>query len=112
MAEMIDLKEMKEREKVLGYMPIWAAGDCPARYMGVTLGTYGHHSAGNEMDVMHAVLGPKVQGNPAQDILNSKLVVIWSTDTRTTQPQHSFLLAVFPPVFFPFQFCCTHGNWS
>ena len=87
------LKEMKEREKVLGYMPVWAAGDCPARYMGVTLGTYGHHSAGNEMDVMHAVLGPKVQGNPAQDILNSKLVVIWSTDTRTTQPQHSFLLA-------------------
>ncbi len=87
------LKEMKEREKTLGYMPVWAAGDSPAQYMGVTLGTYGHHSAGNEMDAMHAVIGPKVQGNPPRDILNSKLIIIWSTDTRTTQPQHTFLLA-------------------
>lgn len=86
------LNEMKEREKTLGYMPVWVSGDSPAQYMGITLGTYGHHSAGNEMDAMHAVIGPKVQGNTPRDVLNSKLIIIWSTDTRTTQPQHTFLL--------------------
>ena len=86
------LKEMKEREKELGYLPIFATGSSPAQYLGTTLDIYGHHSAGNQMDAMYAALGAKVQGNPAIDVLNSKLIIIWSTDTRTTQPHLTFFL--------------------
>lgn len=86
------LKEMKEREKILGYLPVYASGDSPAKYLGQTLDIYGHHSAGNQMDAMYAALGAKVQGNPAIDVLNSKLIIIWSTDTRTTQPHLTFFL--------------------
>ncbi len=86
------LKEMKAEEKRLGYLPVWTIGESTAQFMGTTLGTFGHHSAGNQMDVMFATVGAKTQGNPAIDMLNSKLIVIWSTDTRTTQPQHSFML--------------------
>ena len=86
------LKEMKEREKELGYLPVFATGSSPAQYLGTTLDIYGHHSAGNQMDAMYAALGAKVQGNPAIDVLNSKLIIIWSTDTRTTQPHLTFFL--------------------
>ena len=70
------LKEMKEREKELGYLPVFATGSSPAQYLGTTLDIYGHHSAGNQMDAMYAALGAKVQGNPAIDVLNSKLIII------------------------------------
>ena len=86
------LKEMQERAKELGYLPVFATGNSPAKYLGTTLDIYGHHSAGNQMDAMYAALGPKVQGNPAIDVLNSKLIIIWSTDTRTTQPHLTFFL--------------------
>ncbi len=86
------IEKMKERQKVLGYLPIWNAGADPLNMLGPTLAAYGHHSAGNQNDCLYNALGKGVKGHPAIDMLNSKLIIVWSADPQTTSPHLPFIM--------------------
>lgn len=86
------VKEMEQRKRELGYLPIWNIGDSPLRYLGPCLDVFGHHSAGNQTDAMYASIGASVQGNTSIDLLNSKFIIMWSNDPRSSQPHLAFLM--------------------
>lgn len=83
---------MKERQKTLGYLPIWELGGTPLPFMGPYLSAYGHHSAGNQNDCLYNALGKGVTGHPAIDMLNSKFIIVWSADPQTTSPHLPFIM--------------------
>lgn len=84
---------MQERQKALGYLPIWDLGtSTPLAFMGPYISSYGHHSAGNQNDCLYNALGKGVKGSPAIDMLNSKFIIVWSADPQTTSPHLPFIM--------------------
>ena len=70
------IRKMLDRQKELGYLPIWNNGCAPLNMLGPCLSAYGHHSAGNQNDCLYNALGKGVKGHPAIDMLNSKLIIV------------------------------------
>ncbi|MBN2654334.1 MAG: molybdopterin-dependent oxidoreductase [Nitrospirae bacterium] len=86
------VKEVAAKKKDLGYLPIWNVGQSPLPLLGPCVDVYGHHSAGNQMDAMVAAIGSSVQGNTSIDAHNSKLIILWSNDPKSSQAHLSFRL--------------------
>lgn len=86
------IEKARERSKELGYLPIWEAGSTPLPYMGPYISAWGHHSAGNQNDALFNALGKGVNGHPSVDMLNSKLIIVWSADPQTTSPHLPFIM--------------------
>lgn len=86
------IRKMQDRQKELGYLPIWNNGCAPLNMLGPCLSAYGHHSAGNQNDCLYNALGKGVKGHPAIDMLNSKLIIVWSADPQTTSPHLPFIM--------------------
>ena len=86
------IRKMQDRQKDLGYLPIWNNGCAPLNMLGPCLSAYGHHSAGNQNDCLYNALGKGVKGHPAIDMLNSKLIIVWSADPQTTSPHLPFIM--------------------
>ena len=86
------IDRMRERQKTLGYLPIWELGGTPLAFMGPYISAYGHHSAGNQNDCLYNALGKGVTGHPAIDMLNSKFIIVWSADPQTTSPHLPFIM--------------------
>lgn len=82
----------KERQKELGYIPIWEHSKTLLPYMGPYLNTYGNMSAGNQLDSNYAGIGKGVLGHPASDMLNSRFILCWSADSQSTSPHLPFIM--------------------
>ena len=86
------IRKMQDRQKELGYLPIWNNGCAPLNMLGPCLSAYGHHSAGNQNDCLYNALGKGIKGHPAIDMLNSKIIIVWSADPQTTSPHLPFIM--------------------
>lgn len=86
-------KEAMERERELGYLPIWDEGGV-AKYLRPYLARFGNPSSGNLRAATFAALGDyaTLRGNPVMDIFNSKFILIWGNDTQATVPYLSFAM--------------------
>ena len=86
------IEKAKSRQRELGYIPIWEMGSTPLAFMGPYVSCWGHHSAGNQNDALFNALGKGVSGHPSIDMLNSKLIIVWSSDPQTTSPHLPFIM--------------------
>ncbi|MEG0820762.1 MAG: molybdopterin-dependent oxidoreductase [Burkholderiaceae bacterium] len=86
------LDRVRARGQQLGYLPAWEIGQTLLPFMGTALGNYGHHSAGNLTDALNAAIGWNVKGHPPIDMLNSKLIIVWSADPQASSPHLTFLM--------------------
>lgn len=86
------VERVQARSKSLGYLPAWDIGQTLLPYLGTALGNYGHHSAGNLTDTLYAAIGWNVKGHPAIDMLNSKLIIVWSADPQASSPHLTFIM--------------------
>lgn len=86
------IEAARERQKTLGYLPIWELGSTPLPFMGPYISAWGHHSAGNQNDALFNALGKGMFGHPSIDMLNSKFIIVWSADPQTTSPHLPFIM--------------------
>lgn len=86
------IEAARDRQKTLGYLPIWELGSTPLPFMGPYISAWGHHSAGNQNDALFNALGKGMFGHPSIDMLNSKFIIVWSADPQTTSPHLPFIM--------------------
>lgn len=87
------LNEMKNRQNTLGYMPILDAGGISNK-LGNYVAMYGNASYGGLADAWYVSIGSysKIKTNTALDMLNAKLIINWSNDSRVTRNQLPFYM--------------------
>ena len=87
-----EIEKTIARKKELGYIPAWGLGETLLGYYGPYLEFYGNSSVGNQVDCLNNCFGSWVAGNSAIDALNSRLIVIWSSNPLSTNPHWALVL--------------------
>ena len=87
-----EIEKTIARKKELGYIPAWGVGDTLLGYFGPYLGTFGSTSIGNQVDCLNNCYGLDIPGHPAIDVLNSKFIIIWSSNPLNTNYQWTMIL--------------------
>ncbi len=84
---------MKSRVSTLGYLPILDSGGITNK-LGNYVAMFGNASYGGLTDAWYASIGEytKIKTNTALDMLNSKLIINWSNDSRVTRNQLPFYM--------------------
>ncbi len=86
-------REMIERKKELGYLPILDEG-AVGPYLGPTLRRLGNSSSGNLRAATFGAIGryETLAGNPLMDAFNAKYILLWGNDAPTNFPYSAFYI--------------------